>query len=146
MEKSNQIIQSESLISLVLAAQNAAKLAYCKYSQFAVGCALRTKTGKIYQGCNIENASYPASICAERVASVQAILHQDYEWDSLVVVSSQRVTTCGICRQFLHEFAPELKVWNGFLDNVDLVGPVLLKQLLPAGMTLDTDAIHRSHS
>jgi len=124
------------LNELVVAAQNAALSAYNPYSKFAVGCALLSKSGKIYCGCNIENASYSVTICAERVAASQAILQKDMDWDSIVVVSPERVTICGVCRQFLHEFAPLLRVWSGYLDNNDLIGPVKLHEMLPAAMTL----------
>lgn len=121
---------------LVAAAQNAAMSAYNPYSKFAVGCALLSKSGKIYCGCNIENASFSVTICAERVAASQAILQRDMHWDSIVVVSPERVTICGVCRQFLYEFAPELRVWSGYLNNTDLLGPMLLNEMLPAAMTL----------
>ena len=129
-------LDDAKLHELVAAAQNAALSAYNPYSKFAVGCALLTKKGNIYCGCNIENASYSVTICAERVAASQAILQRDLEWDSMVVVSPERVTVCGVCRQFLCEFAPQLRVWSGYLDNMDLVGPVLLHEMLPAAMTL----------
>ena len=124
------------LIELTVAAQNAALSAYNPYSKFAVGCALLTKKGNIYCGCNIENASFSVTICAERVAASQAILHRDLEWDSIVVVSPERVTICGVCRQFLHEFSPQMRVWSGYLHNFDLVGPVQLQEMFPAAMTL----------
>jgi len=124
------------LHDLVLAAQRAALCAYAPYSRFTVGCALLSKNGNIYTGCNIENASYSVTLCAERVAAANAISKQDLAWDSLVVVSPQRVTTCGVCRQFLHEFAPELRIWNGFLEGLSLEGPFLLHQLSPGAMTL----------
>lgn len=130
-------MDNNKLLELVAAAQNAALSAYNPYSKFAVGCALLSKTGKIYCGCNIENASYSVTICAERVAASQAILQKDKEWDSIVVVSPERVTMCGVCRQFLHEFSPELRVWSGYLSNFDLAGPVPLHEMLPSAMTLN---------
>jgi cytidine deaminase len=129
-------LAQDKLNKLVLAAQKAALSAYNPYSKFAVGCALLSKSGEIYCGCNIENASYSVTLCAERVAASQAILRRDLEWDSIVVVSPERVTICGVCRQFLHEFAPNLRVWSGYIDNHDLIGPVFLHELLPAAMTL----------
>ena len=129
-------LDPSKLQELVAAAQNAALSAYNPYSKFAVGCALLSKSGKIYCGCNIENASFSVTICAERVAASQAILQRDVHWDSIVVVSPERVTICGVCRQFLYEFAPELRVWSGYLTNTDLIGPVLLSEMLPAAMTL----------
>jgi len=132
------MIPSESprLMELLLAAQTAALSAYNPYSRFSVGCALLSKSGKIYCGCNIENASYSVTLCAERVAASQAILLGDREWDSLVIVSPQRVSACGVCRQFLYEFSPDLQVWSGYLDNSELIGPVLLHAMLPSAMTL----------
>ena len=135
------MFDNSRLQELVQAAQNAALSAYNPYSQFSVGCALLSKSGNIYCGCNIENASFSVTICAERVAASQAILNRDMEWDSIVVVSPERVTPCGVCRQFLHEFAPDLRAWCGYLANsssnsTDLIGPVLLHEMLPAAMTL----------
>jgi len=129
-------LEPSKLQELVAAAQNAALSAYNPYSKFAVGCALLSKSGRIYRGCNIENASFSVTICAERVAASQAILQRDMQWDSIVVVSPERVTICGVCRQFLYEFAPELRVWSGYLSTTDLVGPVLLSEMFPAAMTL----------
>ena len=129
-------LDGSRLLELVAAAQSAARSAYNPYSKFAVGCALLSKTGKIYCGCNIENASYSVTLCAERVAVSQAILQRDLEWDAMVVVSPERVSMCGVCRQFVHEFAPELRMWCGYLDNTELIGPVLLREMLPAAMTL----------
>ncbi|XZE33063.1 cytidine deaminase [Pirellulaceae bacterium SH501] len=126
------------LLELVAAARSAAAKAYNPYSQFTVGAALRTASGRIYAGCNIENASYSVTLCAERVAGSQAILHGESQWDSLVVLSPQRVSLCGVCRQFCYEFAPQMKIWTGYLlEDPQLQGPVRLSELLPAGMTLD---------
>ncbi|XZE46131.1 cytidine deaminase [Pirellulaceae bacterium SH467] len=126
------------LIELVTAAREAAAKAYNPYSQFSVGAAIRTSSGRIFAGCNIENASYSVTLCAERVAGSQAILQREFRWESMVVLSPQRVSLCGVCRQFCHEFAPQMRVWTGFLlDDPLLVGPFLLSDLLPDGMTLD---------
>jgi cytidine deaminase len=133
---SDELPSNDRLNELLIAAQNAAKSAYNPYSRFSVGCALLTKSGQVFCGCNVENASYSVTICAERVAASQAVLQRDLEWDSIVVVSPLRVSMCGICRQFLHEFAPKLKVWCGYLDSPDLIGPDSLDQLLPGAMSL----------
>lgn len=133
-----QVAPPSDLLELVSAARSAAAKAYNPYSQFAVGAALRTASGRIYTGCNIENASYSVTLCAERVAGSQAILFGEMQWNSLVVLSPQRVSMCGVCRQFCHEFAPQMKIWTGYLlEDPILQGPVLLSDLLPAGMTLD---------
>ena len=135
-------LDDAKLLELVQIAQQAALSAYNPYSNFAVGCALLSKTGKIYRGCNVENASYSVTICAERVAASHAVLERDVEWDSIVVVSPQCVTPCGVCRQFLHEFAPQLRVWCGYLDNLKLVGPALLYEMLPSAMTRARNSVN----
>ena len=89
--------------------------AYCPYSGFKVGAALRSKqTGKVYGGCNVENAAYPSGLCAERGAICQAVAAEgpDVKFDHCVVVAeSDSITTpCGACRQMLVEFGPELQV------------------------------------
>lgn len=132
----NPMPPDNRLTELLRIAQNAAKLAYCPYSKFSVGCALSSKSGKVFSGCNIENASYPVTICAERVAAAHAVVQNDLDWDCLVVVSPEQVSMCGMCRQFLFEFCPELQVWCGYLEGDNLVGPHTLEQLLPSGMTL----------
>jgi cytidine deaminase len=130
------------ILELIDQAQRAARQAYNPYSRFSVGCAIRSTKGLVYLGCNIENASYSVTICAERVAASQAVLAGDLRWDTIVVVSPQAVSMCGVCRQFVHEFAPQIQVWTGYLDhNRDIAGPFLLSDLLPSGMTLKrTDA------
>ncbi|MEQ1830059.1 MAG: cytidine deaminase [Pirellula sp.] len=121
---------------LLSAAQNIAKAAYNPYSRFSVGCAILTKQGNVYCGCNIENASYSLTLCAERVAAVQAVMKNDLDWETMVVVSPERVSMCGACRQFLHEFAPGVQVWCGYLEGTDLMGPTYLRDLLPGAMSL----------
>ncbi len=81
--------------------------AYCPYSNYQVGAAILTKSGKIYGGCNIENASYPATICAERTAAVKAVSEGEKEFAAVAVAVSGTATgyPCGVCRQFLNEFA-----------------------------------------
>lgn len=81
--------------------------AYCPYSNYQVGAAILTKSGKIYGGCNIENASYPATICAERTAAVKAVSEGEKDFVALAVAVSGSATgyPCGVCRQFLNEFA-----------------------------------------
>ncbi len=80
--------------------------AYVPYSTFPVGAALLTKTGKIYTGCNIENAAYPVSCCAERVAIFKAIADGESEFKEMAVVADTKrpVPPCGSCRQVMSEF------------------------------------------
>lgn len=95
---------------LVDAAVKAASNAYAPYSNYPVGAALRALDGTIFSGCNVENASYPATICAERTALVKAVSEGVRQFDALAVVTENGGFPCGICRQVLYEFAPNLRV------------------------------------
>ncbi len=89
------------------AAKKAAMRAYAPYSGFKVGCALITKSGNTYTGCNVENASYGLTVCAERNAIAQAIIEEGtIEIESVVVYTPTPSPTppCGACRQVIHEF------------------------------------------
>ena len=87
-------------------ALNARDKAYSPYSKFCVGAALLCKNGKIYTGCNVENASYSATICAERVAVGNAISNGDKDFSAIVICSysDEYCYPCGVCRQVLAEF------------------------------------------
>ncbi|MGB9521299.1 MAG: cytidine deaminase [Anaerolineales bacterium] len=100
----SQTITDEIRAKLIESAQEARKWAYAPYSNYQVGAALLTNSGRIYDGINIENASYPATICAERVAASKAISEGEREFVALAVVTRNGGTPCGICRQFLAEF------------------------------------------
>ncbi len=97
---------------LVQEARRAMKRAYNPYSGFAVGAAIATAEGVIVTGCNVENASYGHTICAERTAAVKAVSegHRRFQRIAIVSSSSEPVAPCGACRQFLYEFAPDLEI------------------------------------
>lgn len=95
---------------LVQAAQQAQQAAYAPYSNYRVGAALRAKSGKVYLGANIENAAYPDSICAERVAMFSAIMEGERDFEVIAVVTRDGGSPCGSCRQVLAEFALHARV------------------------------------
>lgn len=107
---------------LIRAARAAREHAYAPYSGYKVGAALLGKSGKIYTGCNVENASYGATICAERSAAVKAISEGETAFDALAVVteSDPPGSPCGICRQFLAEFGTDFKLILANLDGKQL--------------------------
>jgi cytidine deaminase len=90
--------------SLIALAREARRRAYAPYSNYPVGAVLRTRSGRIFTGCNIENAAYPTTICAERTAIFKAISEGEKEFDVIAVVSSGGGTPCGSCRQVMAEF------------------------------------------
>jgi cytidine deaminase len=95
---------------LIQAALEVQQRAYCPYSNFPVGAALRTASGRIFQGCNVENASFGLTNCAERVAAGAAVAAGEREFTAIAVVSRGGVSPCGACRQFLAEFNPDLLI------------------------------------
>lgn len=107
------MLSESSLRALAQAAIAAKENAYAPYSGFAVGAALLTAEGQLYTGCNVENASYPAGLCAERVALGAAVAAGERQFIALAVAGSGKdfCTPCGICRQMLAEFCqPNLVV------------------------------------
>lgn len=116
---------------LLKKAREAKKMAYVPYSKFPVGAALLTKERKIYTGCNIENASYGATICAERTAVFKAISEGERSFIALAVVSDHTDFTfpCGICRQVIQEFAQDIEVI--FQNREDHILTLGIKDLLP---------------
>src|SRR5450432_4071326 len=107
------------LTSLIEKARAAREQAYAPYSRFAVGAALRTKSGRVFVGCNVENLSFGLTICAERVAVGAAVAAGEREFEALAVVADSRepVTPCGACRQVLAEFSSTLPVCSANLEG-----------------------------
>lgn len=110
-------VTETDLHALIAAATQAAGRAYVPYSHYPVGAALVAADGTVVTGCNIENASFPASICAERTALVKAVSEGHRQFSRLVVVTRDGGAPCGVCRQMLFEFAPELPITLARLDG-----------------------------
>lgn len=129
-------IDSKQLVALAF---DSAKKAYAPYSGCCVGAALLTKSGKLYFGCNIENASYSPTVCAERVAIFKAVSEGEKEFDSIAVACikngapSSAFPPCGVCRQVMSEFFDaDTKILVASGDGFD---EYTLSQLLPNGFS-----------
>ncbi len=96
---------------LVQTALEARKSSYSPYSSYPVGAALLTASGKVYSGTNIENAAYPVSICAERVAAFKAVSEEDRAFKAIAVVTKDGGFPCGACRQVLSEFGLDAEIF-----------------------------------
>ncbi len=119
-------------IDLINSAREAMSYAYAIYSNFKVGAAVLTKSGKVFQGCNIENAAYPACICAERTALFKAVSEGEKEFTHLAIASSRSdydVFPCGICRQVMAELMPLGEVV--IFDKNGQIKVYTVKELLP---------------
>lgn len=126
--------QIEALISEAYAAK---KMAYAPYSGFAVGAALLGKSGKIYRGCNIENAAYSPTNCAERTAVFTAVAAGEREFEGIAIVGDgdNYLAPCGVCRQVLQEFA-EPENFTVIMVGKDCdYREMTLAQLLPASFS-----------
>lgn len=125
----------EALEQLRTDARTAMTRAYAPYSGFKVGAALLCDDGSVAAGCNVENASFPAGICAERAALATAISHGQRTFMALVIVTDALDPTppCGMCRQALAEFSPALRITSVALDGREATWS--LTQLLPAPFT-----------
>lgn len=117
--------------ALVTAARAAREHAVAPFSHFRVGAALATASGRIYTGCNVENASYGLTICAERVALVKALSEGEREFTALAVVADTEAPTppCGACRQLLWEYCGDIPITLASLTGI--TGEHRLGELLP---------------
>lgn len=120
-----------SSFNLLQAATTIRLQAYAPYSKFQVGAAILTETGRIISGCNVENASYGLTICAERSAIFTAVAEGERNFTDLVVASPGGVMPCGACLQVLAEFCDELKIFLLDAHNPEKIVETSLDQLLP---------------
>lgn len=138
MDKTTVILTKLEQDRLIQIATQAMERAYAPYSQFKVGAALLTSTGEIFLGCNVENASYGLSMCAERNAIANAVIGSEEDTiviKAIAVANSKNVdcSPCGACRQVIWEFGQNTQVI--FRGNQDWQTSTI-KDLLPAGFTL----------
>jgi cytidine deaminase len=137
MSSSRKDVSSKQNQRLLSAARKAMKLAYAPYSQFKVGAALLTSKGEVFTGCNVENASYGMSNCAERTAIFAAIAKSGpgLSIRAIAVVNDQGVpcSPCGACRQVIYEFGPEAMI---FFQSSKGWKESHITELLPEGFRL----------
>lgn len=128
---------------LVKVALEARKLSYAPYSHFRVGAALLTKSGKVYTGCNIENAAYTPSNCAERTAFFKAVSEGEHDFTAIAITGGredakhlQICAPCGVCRQVMEEFcnAETFEIILG--TDLGDMQVYTLKELLPLGFSV----------
>src|SRR5574338_1540947 len=110
-------LSDEMRQQLVETAARVRRWAYVPYSKYAVGAALLTDSGKIYDGVNIENAAYPTTICAERVAIFKAVSEGERSFLAIAVVTANAGTPCGSCRQVMAEFGIDTVVYISDADG-----------------------------
>lgn len=125
----------EDYKQLIGLANDARRHAYAPYSNYTVGAALRTKTGRVYSGVNVENAAYPTGICAERVAVFKAVSEGERDFEVIAVVTDNGGSPCGSCRQVLSEFGLDTVVLiadgDGKLSKETTVRNLLPEAFLP---------------
>lgn len=130
------IMESQKTRRLVAEARAARRRAYAPHSKFRVGAALLAASGKVYRGCNIENASYGLTVCAERVAFFNAISAGERRFVAIAIASDSAATPCGACRQVMAEFAPNLNILVTGTGRRGSVKTFLLDELLPNRFSL----------
>ncbi len=126
------VIADDVLGRLIETAKTASRNAYCPYSGFRVGAAVLCGSGKLFPGCNVENASFGMTICAERSAMAAAITDGETKIEAVVIYTPTPAPTapCGACRQALNEFGPDM-VCICVCDGTDVIR-MTLAELLPA--------------
>ena len=116
---------------LIERAREVREKAYAPFSNFKVGAALQTKSGKVFTGCNVESASYGLTVCAERVAIWKAVSEGEKEFSHIAVVADTEELTppCGVCRQIIWEFCGDIPISFSNLDGKNET--LHMKELLP---------------
>jgi cytidine deaminase len=131
------VLTDETRQKLITVALEARRWAYAPYSHYAVGAALLTASGRVYDGVNIENAAYPTGICAERVAVFKAVSEGEREFVAIAVVTPNGGSPCGACRQVLAEFGLETVVLIADAEGL-MVQETRVSELLPGAFRPET--------
>ncbi|MCU0486912.1 MAG: cytidine deaminase [Anaerolineales bacterium] len=124
------MLKNEQRMQLIEKAQQARQQAYAPYSNYRVGAALLTSTGDVFSGANVENAAYPTSMCAERVAIFKAVSEGQRQLQAIAVVTENGGSPCGSCRQVLAEFGLETLVLIADAQG-RVVQEMTVEELLP---------------
>jgi cytidine deaminase len=134
------ILSAEKIEELIEAAAQARNSSYSPYSHYRVGAALLTKDGQVFKGCNIENAAYTPTICAERTAFFKAVSEGEWEFEAIAIVGSpegEEITQfsypCGVCRQVMMEFCNPQSFQVIVAKSKTAYHCMLLEELLPKG-------------
>ena len=130
-------LEQEQKIDLVRIASQVRKWAYTPYSNYQVGAAVLTDSGRIYDGVNIENPAFPVTVCAERTAIFKAVSNGERKFQAIAVVTKDGGTPCGSCRQVMAEFSPEMLVVMAD-DKGKITAEKRLSDLLPGAFGADS--------
>ncbi|GAP12277.1 cytidine deaminase [Longilinea arvoryzae] len=127
-------LNDETRKQLIELARQARRWSYSPYSHYAVGAALLTRSGKIYDGVNIENSAFPVTVCAERVAIFKAVSEGERTFEAIAVVTSNGGSPCGSCRQVLAEFGLDTVVIMADQEG-NVTMEMSVRDLLPGAFT-----------
>ena len=130
-------LEQEQKIDLVRIAGQVRKWAYTPYSNYQVGAAVLTDSGRIYDGVNVENAAFPVTVCAERTAIFKAVSNGERKFQAIAVVTKDGGSPCGSCRQVMAEFSPEMLVIMAD-ENGKITAEKILLDLLPSAFGADS--------
>lgn len=136
MTVNDKTLPKEEKQALIDLANTARQRAYVPYSHYPVGAALRTKSGRIFTGVNVENAAYPQTMCAERVAMFKAVSEGEKDFEVISVVTDNGGSPCGGCRQVMSEFGLDTIVLLAD-GSGKLVRETTVQELLPQAFTPD---------
>ncbi len=127
-------LNPDQITELIEAASQVRRWAYVPYSKYAVGAAVLTSSGKVYDGINVESAAYPTTMCAERVAIFKAVSEGERDFTAIAVVTENAGSPCGACRQMMAEFGLETIVLIADTEGV-LRMETTVAELLPQAFT-----------